>query len=253
MKHEPNVRTLLLDFKMMVSLLQLTFLSAAPIQISLTANPNELKTERLENSLHLCGENWLTNSRFSSLMEMTKVHSFSQRSMLVHKPLASKIAETELEKPVFKLAPLDSGQTFTLLHLICQFLVFRSRCCNGFSLKPTRSMCDGRLSASLPFCRLAFRGALFRGFTLRWVLNCVLSLTRSVALHDSTSCSRENYRDECGRPCDTLPCLFFSALWLQRSQSVLVQEIQLAKNIDMTCSKMCPVKTTTCLQVGDMS
>ena len=57
LKHEPNVKTLLLDFKMMVSSKPLIAPSAAPIQIYIIAvNPNQLKTERLENSLRLCGE-----------------------------------------------------------------------------------------------------------------------------------------------------------------------------------------------------
>ena len=61
------------DFWMIVSILQLTVRSAVPIQISLSGNPNQLKTERLENNLRLCGENWLTIFEFSSLMEITKV------------------------------------------------------------------------------------------------------------------------------------------------------------------------------------
>ena len=48
-------------------------------------------------------------------MKMTKVFSSSQLSMLAHKSSASKIAETELENQFFKLAPLGSGQTFTLV------------------------------------------------------------------------------------------------------------------------------------------
>ena len=59
----PNVTTLLLDIKMMVPI-QLTVPFAAPIQISLSANPNLLKTERLENNLRHCGENWLANLMF---------------------------------------------------------------------------------------------------------------------------------------------------------------------------------------------
>ena len=108
---------------------------------------------------------------------------------------------------------------------------------------------------SLPrlFCRLACRGALFRGFPFRWVLHFVLSLTRGVIVHDSASCSRENSLDECGRPCDACSCLLFSAPWLRSNQSILVQETQSAKDIDMTCSKMLPIKATTCLQVGPMS
>ena len=75
----------------------------------------------------------------------------------------------------------------------------------------------------------------------------------SVFLDDSASCSREDSLDECGRPCDALSCLLFSALWLRCNQSILVQETQSAKDIDMTCAKMLPIKATTCLQVGPMS
>ena len=48
-------------YKMMVSPMQLTVPSAAPIQISFFVNPIQLKTERLENNLRRWGENWLTN------------------------------------------------------------------------------------------------------------------------------------------------------------------------------------------------
>ena len=58
---------------------------------------------------------------------------------------------------------------------------------------------------------------------------------------------------ECGRPCDALSCLFFSALWLQSNQSLLVQENQPVKDIDLTCFKTLPIKATICLQVGPMS
>ena len=45
-------------------------------------------------------------------MEMTKLHLSSQRSTLAHISSASKIG---VGKPVFKLAPLGSGQTFALV------------------------------------------------------------------------------------------------------------------------------------------
>ena len=98
-KHEPNVKTLLLDIKMMVFPVLLTVFSAKPIQLSLSVNPNQLKTESLEINLRLCGENPLTNLKFSSLKKMTKVLSLSQRLMLAQKSSA-----------VFKFAPLRSGQ-----------------------------------------------------------------------------------------------------------------------------------------------
>ena len=48
---------------MMGFLFQLTVLSAAPIKVSLSANPDWLKTERLENNLRPCGKCWLNNSK----------------------------------------------------------------------------------------------------------------------------------------------------------------------------------------------
>ena len=117
-----------------------------------------------------------------------EVHSSSQRSTLAHMSSALKIEEMELENPCSNLLLLEAGKHLPLLHLSCLSLVFLLTCCNVFSLKPTRSMCDGRTLASPLFRRLAGRGAFFRHF--------VLSLTRRVALHDSTSCSREDSLDE---------------------------------------------------------
>ena len=154
---------------------------------------------------------------------------------------------------MFKLASFGSGQTFTLVAPELSVLVFLLKCCNVFSLKPTKSMCDGRLFASSPFCRLACRGVLFRGFSFRWVLFCVLSLTRSVIVHDAASCSREDSLYECEPTCEALSSLFFTALWLQSNQSILVQETQSAKDIDLTCFKAFQIQAATCLQVGPMS
>ena len=145
-KHEANAKTLLLDIRMMVFLMQLTVPSAAPTQLSQCVNPDQLKTERLENNLRRCGESWLTNLMFTFLMEMTKVFLSSQRSMLAHKSSVSKIAETELENRFSNLLRLVADKRLPLLHLICLFLVFRLRCYNGFSLKPTGLTCDGRPS-----------------------------------------------------------------------------------------------------------
>ena len=103
-------------------------------------------------------------------------------------------------KPVFKLAPLEVDKHLPLLHLICVVLVFLLKCCNGFSLKPARPMCDARHFAFPLFRRLAGRGAIFRGFPFRFVLHFVLSLTRSVIVHDAASCPMEDPQYECGRP-----------------------------------------------------
>ena len=209
LNHEPHVKTLLSDFKRMASPMRLAVLFAASKQVLLSANPIPLKSEILENNLHLCGECWLTSSKLSSLIEMTKVHSSSQRSTLARMSSASKIEDMELANQCSHLLFLEAGKHLPLFHLSCLFLVFLLTCCNVFSLKPTRPMCDGRQLASPLFRRLAGRGAFFRA--------------RSVALHDSPSCSREDSLDECERPCDTLSCLLFSALWLRCNYSILVQ------------------------------
>ena len=133
LKHQANLKTLVLDIRMMVFLMQSTVRSAAPVLLSQSVNPDQLKTERLENNLRPCGQCWLNTLKFSFLMKMPKVFSSSQRSMLAHKISASKIAETELENRFSNLLRLVVDKRLPLLHLICLFLVFRLRCCNGFS------------------------------------------------------------------------------------------------------------------------
>ena len=237
----------------MASPLRLTVPFATSEQLSLSANLKQLKTEKLENNLHLFGESWLVSSKFSSVKDTTKVHSSSQRSTLAHISSASKIEEMELENRCSNLLLLEAGKLLPLLHLSCLSLVFLLMCCNTFSLKPTGIMCDGRPLASPLFRRLAGRGAFFRGFPFRWVLHFVFYLTRGVALHDTTSFSREDSLDECGCPCDLLSCLLFSALWLRCNYSILVQETQSAKDLDLTCFTTFPIKAATSLQVGPMS
>ena len=95
------------DF-VMVFLMQLTVPSAAPIQLSQCVNPDQLKTERLENNLCRCGKNWLTSLKFSFRMQMTTLDTRSQI-------LSIKDRRNGIGKAVFKLAPLGSGQTFTLV------------------------------------------------------------------------------------------------------------------------------------------
>ena len=158
-------------------------------------------------------------------MEMTKVYSSSLRSILAHKSSASKIAETELENRFSNLLRLEADKLLLMLHLICLFLVFLLKCCNGFSLKLTGLMCDGRPLASLLFRRLAGRGAFSCGFPFRWVLHFVAFLIHGITLHRSSSYSGDDSLDDCGCPCDPPSCLLFSALWLRCSQSLLVQPV----------------------------
>ena len=128
--------------------------------LTLSSNPNQLKTRRLESNLRLCGENWQISSKSSSLMEMTKLHLSSQRSTVAHMSTATKIEETEFENRFSNLLRLDADQLLPLLHLSCLFLVFLVRCCNVFSLEPVGLMRDGRSLASPFFRCLAGRGFL---------------------------------------------------------------------------------------------
>ena len=72
-------------------------------------------------------------------------------------------------------------------------------------------------------------------------------------MQDATPFSRADLLYECGRPCDALSCLSFTALWLQQSQSILMQEVQQINGVDLTCYKTLPTKSVTGLQVGPMS
>ena len=178
-----------------------------------------------------CGECCQISSKLSSPMEMTKVHLSSPRSTHDHKSSPLKIEETELENLCSNLPLLEVDSCFLLLHLTCQ--------CVMAAFSPPRLFAAWRVEA--PFSAVSM------------VLHVVLSLTRSVIMYDATSCSREDSLFECGRPCDALSCLFSSALWLQQSQSILVQEIHSPKNIGLTCFKTFPIADATCLHVGPMS
>ena len=92
----------------------------------------------------------------------------------------------------------------------------------------------------------------FCGFPFRWALQFVFSLVRCLTLQDAAPRYREDSLYECGRPHDTLSCLFFTALWLRQSQSILTQ-VQQTDDVDLTCHKTLPTRAVTCLQVGPMS
>ena len=107
------------------------------------------------------------------------------------------------------------------------------------------------MSAFLPprFCaawrwrRLLRRLSFFDGFYML----CAL-YSRSVVVHDATTCSRENSLYECGRPCDAVSCLFLppcgssgaSPYWYTRFNH---------RKIELTCFKTFPITAAICLQV----
>ena len=109
------------------------------------------------------------------------------------------------------------------------------------------------LSPPRLFAAWRVEAPFFCGFPFRWVLHFVISLAGSVNVHDTTSCSREDSLYDCGCPCDTLSCFFFTALCLRQSQSISVQETWQPKDIDFTCYKTLLTKSITCLPVGTMS
>ena len=58
---------------------------------------------------------------------------------------------------------------------------------------------------------------------------------------------------DCGRPCDPLSCLLFTAPWLRCSQTPVVQETPSSKDVELTCSVTSLFSAVTCLPVGPMS
>ena len=111
LKHEANAKTLF-DTRMMVFLMHLTVSSATPKQL-LSANPRQLKTEILENNLHLWREladqlEILFSSRDDECAFI--IPALDTRS---HIP-SIKDRRNGVGKPVIKLAPRGSGQTFAL-------------------------------------------------------------------------------------------------------------------------------------------
>ena len=130
------------------------FATAEPI--SQSASPSQLKTEKSGIVLRPCGEFWPKSSRFCSLMEMTQVPSLSLLSTSVRRSEGS--SKRRGENQCSNLLLWETDRCLPLLLLICMFLVFLPTCCNRPSLKPARSMCDGRRFASPPLRRLAGRG-----------------------------------------------------------------------------------------------
>ena len=133
---------------------------------------------------------------------------------------------------------LEADRCSSLLHLTCVFLVFLMVCCNLSSLKPTRSMCDGRPFASPLFRRLAGRGAFFCGFLFRWILHFVFHLIRGVALHESSSCSKGDSLVDCGRPCDPLCFHCFVAAKLYWCRKLRRQRMLTSHVLLHSCSEM---------------
>ena len=81
----------------------------------------------------------------------------------------------------------------------------------------------------------------------------VFHLISGVAFHESSSCSKGDSLGDCGRPCDPLSCLLFTALWLRCSQTLVVHEIPSTKDVDLTCTVTSLFRAVTCLPIKPMS
>ena len=168
--------------------------------------------------------------------------------------LSIKDGRNGIGKPVFNHAALGSGQTFTHVSpelsvpgvppdvATCSLSSQLGQCVMA-ALLPHRFFAAWRVEAPFSAVSLPFR----------WVLHFVLYLTRSVVLHDSPSCSREDSLDQRERPRYTLFCFLFSAPWLRCYYSLLVQETQSGKDLDLTCFTTFPFNAVTCLPVGPVS
>ena len=115
LKHEPNVKTLLFEIKMMVARTKLTVPSAAPKQQSRCVNPNRLKTGRLENNLRLCGRE-LADQLKILFPDGDDEGAFIFTALDAHSHVLSiKDRRNGVGKPVFNLASVGSEQLFTLV------------------------------------------------------------------------------------------------------------------------------------------
>ena len=186
-------------------------------------------------------------------MKMTKVFSLpalDARSQI----LSIKDRRNGIEKPVFKLAPLNSGQTFTLVTLDLSVPGISPDVFATGSLSSQQASCVMAASLASPlYRRLTGRGVFVFCFLPRWVLRLAAFVIRGFTLHGSSSCFRKDSLDGCGRPCEPLSCLLFSALWLRCSPTILVQETPSVKDVDPTCSTTSLFGDATCLLVGPMS
>ena len=149
--------------------------------------------------------------------------------------LSVKDRRNGIGKPVFKLAPLGSGQTFTL--------VASDLSVPGNSHEVLQRILLSSQHASAFFC----------GFLVRWVLRFVSHLVRGFPLRELLSDSRESPFSDCDRPCDPLSCLLFTALWLRCSQTLVVQETSSAQDAELTCSLTSLFGVVTGIPTGPMS
>ena len=174
LKHEPNVRILWPDLKM-VSRMRLTVLFCYAKTTIVAGQSKSIEGREVGRQF---APLW---SALAEQLEIFFLDGDNEGAYIVpaldtrSQVISIKDRRSGLGKLVFKLLLLEASFFFLLLHLTCVFLVFLMRCCNGSSLKPARPRCDGRSFASPRLRRLAGRGVFFCGFPFRWTLHSSFS------------------------------------------------------------------------------
>ena len=249
LKQELSVKNLWPYKKMMASPLRSTPFCVLLKLLSWFAIQDQSKNVKLENNLCPCGELFADELRtlFPEGDDQGPfvVPTLDARSQI----LSVKDRRNGIGKLVFKLAPFEVDTHLPWCLLVCAFLVLLMKCCKGLSLKPARSGCDGRPFASPLFRRMAGRGALFRGFPFRWSLHIVLSVVHSIFTRAIRARCEDELLDVYIRPGNEAADFFFTAVWLQRSWSILIQDSQPARDLDSTCYNALIGEIATCSQM----
>ena len=139
--HEANVKTLLLNIKMLVFLVRLTVPFAVSKQPLLSAQSRSIEDREI-------GKQFAPLWRVLPWWWRRRCFCRPSTRHSLKGPQHQGSKKRDWKNQCFHLPFLEVDSCLSLLHLICLFLVFLLKCCNGFSLKPAQPKCDARL---LPF------------------------------------------------------------------------------------------------------
>ena len=133
--------------------------------------PNQLKTEKSENNLRHCGDNWLTTlkSLFPGGDDEGAfiVPALDARSQI----FSIKDRRNGIGKPVFKLAPLGCGQTITFVAPdLCVLCIFPEVLQRVLSQANRPHVLTAAPSPPRFFAALRFEALFCVFFPFRWAL-----------------------------------------------------------------------------------
>ena len=161
---------------MMVSPTKSTVHFATSEPISQSASPNHLKTGKSENGLRPCGKLWPQSSKIST-------------GTFIVPALKRMITSPQVEKAVFKLAPLGNEQMFDLTALDLCVLGIPDDVLRQVILQASHPAQYRTANvASSSFRRLAGRGSSFRGFTNCDLSGSMLDLTNDIDMTCDKNC-----------------------------------------------------------------